>query len=584
MKRYAKALSMLLAIIMMVGLLPLSIIAEDIHTPVRYTVLLLDTEKNFTMSIDNVVIYEVETPIEIIKKAAKNFVDQIQMAGGKNYVAVVSYSSSAKTETGFTADAEALKSSIDKIGIGGQFANINAALEQADTLLSGVTTEGAEKNIVLFTQGVNGEGKYSSTGHYSKDDCAFIRNDNKIGVYEYSNVTYETAQELHEKYSIYTIGFFEKFSEVPENGMPLLNFAKRFSSDLQNKNFYDVDDEDDLPFVFEDVAGDIINPLNVALDYTYVNVVELNGSESYIEISVNATVTNKSNADSVDTKIRIDELNGLSFISDITQNEYVIGTLASKTAKKVTWKLKADIPEGEKKYQIKVVAGSNNSVAIEKYLTITIDGNARANDFPKSDRWAFEHGAVANYIIDYNSYTWLLAYYNDNTVKDNLRRTYVDMRSSTWGGSCHGMAISALLFKLNRLSPAYWNSVATSISDLSVDEARSLINYYQLMQSCPEQQNHFAQILNMSAVDRIALLEDLVSDSAVALGFNWTYKYKVDYVETNADGSKNEHKKGDSIPAGHTVIAYGVPENSASGWTVDGEVYHNRIHIYDVNC
>ena len=586
MKRLTKALSMFLAIIMVVGLMPLTILAEDIQKTTRYTVLLLDTEKSFTMTSNDVLIYEVDTPIDVIKEAAKNFVDQVQETNGTNYVAVVSYSSTAQTETGFTTDPDTLVNAIDKISMGGQWANINAALEQADALLSNVTTAGAEKNIVLFTQGINFEGKYSSEGHYSIDDCTWQRTDNKIYAYEYSNVTYETAQELHDKYSVYTIGLFQKFNEVPEEGKSLLNFAKRFSSDLQNKGFYDVEDVDDLPLVFEDVAGDIINPLEISLSYTDMFVFVLNGNESYIEISVNGTITNKSNAPAINTRIRIDEMPGLTFISD--QKEHIIGDLAPKDSVNVTWKLKAEIPEGEKQYQIKVVAGSNNSVAVEQYLTITVEGNVSVGDFPAEDRWSFEHGAmngnwngkVTPYWVSLQDRNWLFDFYTDNTVRDNLRTIYNECNQPTeeWGGSCYGMALSALLFKTNKLSPMYWNSSKTSIDELITDETGSMINYYYFMQYTPEHQNSITSTKRLSEVERIRSIIQTVSESAGLLGFSWAGKYITD-VDINGETIR----KGTIAPAGHAVIVYGTPETSSVGWLVDEKIFYNRIHIYDVN-
>lgn len=224
---------------------------------IRYTVLLLDTEQAFTMSHGGKVIYKVDTPLEIIKKAATRFVEQVRSASGTNYVAVVSYSSTIKVESDFTTDVDHLSATISDMKIGGNFADINSALKQADKLLSKVTDENAIKNIVLLTQGVAGEGEYSNYGKYSDDDCSWLRSDNEIYVYQYSNVAYDTASSIMNKYYVYSIGLFQRFDDVPAEGMNMLNFAKKFAYDIQNAGFYDVDDVDDLEFAFGEVADKI---------------------------------------------------------------------------------------------------------------------------------------------------------------------------------------------------------------------------------------------------------------------------------------------------------------------------------------
>ena len=276
-----KLLSLVLAALMLVGMLPLGVWAAGetpSHEPVRYTVLLLDTEREFTMTYNGEDIYTVKTPLEVIKEAAKRFVSQIQSASGTNYVAVVSYSASAKVNANFTTDMNSLNSAISGLTIGDQWANINAALLKADELLSGVTNPNATKNIVLFTQGIDSEGEYSSEGQYTQSDCSWKRTDNNIYHYQYSNVAYKTAHSLMDKYNMYSIGLFQQFDNVPQEGMALLNFAKRFSADLQNKGFYDVDDVDKLVFTFGNVAEDIAD---VNADCPIIVIPGIMGSRLY---------------------------------------------------------------------------------------------------------------------------------------------------------------------------------------------------------------------------------------------------------------------------------------------------------------
>ena len=223
----------------------------------RYTVLLVDTESSFTMTSGGETIYSVETPIETIRAAAKKFISQLQSAGGTNYVAVVSYDDNASIKSGFTTDSAVLNSAINNLYEGDFGANINDALQTADELLSAVNTAGAIKNVVLFTQGVNGYGSYTDNGPYDEDDCTWVRSDTNVYIYQYSNASYNTAQAMMDKYNLYSIGLFQSFDRVPEEGRSLLVFAKRFAQDLQNKGFYDVEDVDDLEFIFGEVAEDL---------------------------------------------------------------------------------------------------------------------------------------------------------------------------------------------------------------------------------------------------------------------------------------------------------------------------------------
>lgn len=289
-----RVLSILLIISLSIGMVPDIFLAENndnAEDTTRYTVLLLDVEKGFSMYSGDVEIYKVETPIETVRKAANKFIQQMETAKGTNYVAIVTYSSEAVVDMEFTEDTQQLKDSISNIETREGLANINDAFLKADTLLSEVKDENAIKNIVHFTQGVAGEGDYSLDGLYIKDDCSWYRPDNEIYLYQYANAAYNTAQILKEKYNLYAIGLFQSFESVPEGGKSLLNFAKRFSEDIQDSGFQDVDNVDELIFAFGEVAEDITQDtlkqlyINQHIEYVqseeYKNEI-ISGYESYL--------------------------------------------------------------------------------------------------------------------------------------------------------------------------------------------------------------------------------------------------------------------------------------------------------------
>lgn len=239
----------------------------------RYTVLLLDTEQAFTMASNGETIYEVATPLETIKLAAKRFVSEVQDANGTNYVAIVSYSDAAVINSSFTTNVDSLNSTINNLRLGGLFANISDAYDKAEDLLSQVNDEKAIKNVILFTQGVPGNGDYRASGRYTEADCSWVKSSNQVHIYEYANGAYAKAASMMERYNLYSIGLFQNFDSVPEAGQSLLDFARRFSSDLQNKGYQEVDDVDDLEFAFGEVADSITSQRG---NFKYAGVINEN--------------------------------------------------------------------------------------------------------------------------------------------------------------------------------------------------------------------------------------------------------------------------------------------------------------------
>ena len=183
------------------------------------------------------------TPLAAEKIAAKNFVRKVMAHSAQNQIAIVSFDSSARTLCGFTNN----ESYLDRI-IDGTYAygttNVNAALKTGDSLLAGANTTRTKKYIVLCSDGLPCEGDMSYSGPYN-------RNDITEDCYPYANAAYHTAQSLHSKYYIRTLGFFHDLWGQE------LTFGKRFMRDLQNKGFYLVDDPNNLNITFETVVDDI---------------------------------------------------------------------------------------------------------------------------------------------------------------------------------------------------------------------------------------------------------------------------------------------------------------------------------------
>jgi hypothetical protein len=202
----------------------------------RYSVLVLDVSGSMSGA-----------PITYTKQAAIKFCQQVLEAEGENYVAVVSFNTSATTVCNFSNDLNALTNSINALYYTGSTSQ-HAGLVLADSLLDNVSASGAIKNIVLMSDGLPETGADSFNGPYTSSDY--------YGYY-YANAAYEKAKELKTRYSIYSLGFFHSLSGS------YLSFGRRFMEDLQNAGYYEVINPDDLDFEFGKIADDILKKSGV---------------------------------------------------------------------------------------------------------------------------------------------------------------------------------------------------------------------------------------------------------------------------------------------------------------------------------
>lgn len=198
---------------------------------VRYTALVIDTSGSMS-----------GIPMARAKEATKKFVEQVLGAKGENYVAIIDFSTNAIVKNGFTNDLSALKSTVDSLYANGG-TNTNGGLESAERLLGEITVPNAIKNLVILSDGLPEAGAISADGYYTPDDHS--------RVYRYANVAYDTATRLKKEYFVYSLGFFH--SMYGKN----LEFGRRFMSDLQNAGYYDVVNVDDIDFVFDELANEI---------------------------------------------------------------------------------------------------------------------------------------------------------------------------------------------------------------------------------------------------------------------------------------------------------------------------------------
>lgn len=211
-----------------------SVVKATGNETTRYNVLILDASGSMKGKPDTAQ-----------KTAAKRFCSKVLSTNGKNYVAIVSMNSSAKTVCKFTNNYNNLAGYINSVVCGGD-TNFEKALATAGSLLDNTSINGSNviKNIILCSDGLPTTGKSVSSGRYVSADYRD---------YAYANAAYNTADVLKKKnYFIYALGFFH--SSTGNN----LKFGKRLMKDLASKDkYYIIQDANDLDDVFDDIADKI---------------------------------------------------------------------------------------------------------------------------------------------------------------------------------------------------------------------------------------------------------------------------------------------------------------------------------------
>ena len=232
----------------------------------RYTVLVLDTTGPYSISTGFYNSVTVGSPLENVKQAALKFVDEVLGAEGTNYVALVTCTSTARVEIGFTDDIRTISNAIRGIpegnsGSSSGFSNFNEALVLADSLLQNVEQTHMIRNILFFSGCLPAAGESADDGRYSASEYSYYQEyyvlATGIKVYAHANVVYTTAQRLKNAgYNIYTLSCFTNLDQQPES----FKFAKQVMYDIQNRGSYDAENPEDLIYEIGEAAKEIVKP------------------------------------------------------------------------------------------------------------------------------------------------------------------------------------------------------------------------------------------------------------------------------------------------------------------------------------
>ena len=230
---------------------------------IRYTVLVLDTSSTSRFSVNGVTIYEADTAIKYVKEAAKTFADNLAKDDAKNYIAVISYKSTASIVSDFTSNVESVKSKISNLSTSSNTRDISAGLKKANELLSEIEDENAIKNVVLCTTGMTNHGSYDYNGDYDENTVGsnWYRTSTGVYLYAYANAALTEANKVKENANLYVLGLFQTMNEMPEEGKDVVDLFRLTAKDIAGSEeyFYDIVDTDNISFKFGEVADDIID-------------------------------------------------------------------------------------------------------------------------------------------------------------------------------------------------------------------------------------------------------------------------------------------------------------------------------------
>ncbi|MCL2124960.1 MAG: VWA domain-containing protein [Oscillospiraceae bacterium] len=240
--------------------------ARSARDVTRYTVLILDTTGQYTITPDWFTTVTVGSPLDKVKEAACKFVEEVLSAEGINYVALVTCTDASQVVSDFTGDVRALTNTINNLpekysGSAAGFSNFNEALELADGLLQNANRPDTIRNILFFSGCLPAAGDHSDYGHYTDPAFSYYHSfyvmATGIMVYAHANVVYETAERLKSSgYNIYTLGCFTNLDQQPES----FRFAKQVMNDIQSRGFYDAESPEDLIYEIGEAAKEIIKP------------------------------------------------------------------------------------------------------------------------------------------------------------------------------------------------------------------------------------------------------------------------------------------------------------------------------------
>ena len=225
----------------------------------RYTVLLLDVCGSHRFTKGELTIYTASSAVSVTRAAAERFLTDMAAASGDNRVCVITYAKEARLLASFSSDMEGLKDKVGGISERDSDRNMTAALEMAKAELDKVNDPDAIKNVVICSTGMVNAGDSDLTYRYDSSTVGsnWYNTGTGIHLYKYANAAVRAADRIKESgITVYSIGLFQPFGEMPQEGLNIAEFFRITARDLASdeNSFFDVDDPGELSFTFGTVA------------------------------------------------------------------------------------------------------------------------------------------------------------------------------------------------------------------------------------------------------------------------------------------------------------------------------------------
>lgn len=206
----------------------------------RYTVIVIENATEITYSSGDKVIYTTPEILDSTKAAALQFADSLFQQGVDDYVAVVYYDQSgAHVVSGFVSDLNVVKKSINSIKRNYGF-NMEAGLLEAENLLHDIDCP--NKNVIVINTGCNDgdDSRYDYNGHYKSSVVGNSWEWTSTGIcsYAYANTAYDAAVSLKKCATVYSIGVFNIFEDMPSRGDDIVALQKMLARDIASDGEY----------------------------------------------------------------------------------------------------------------------------------------------------------------------------------------------------------------------------------------------------------------------------------------------------------------------------------------------------------
>ena len=260
MKMRWKVISAMVLCIISILWMSVPVFAKTPAADADYIILVLDISGTETFTVEGQVIYEADTAISDVKKAAGQFFDRLKNAPGEYDVAIVVYDDEARTVLDFTTDINQMKQAVNSLQTGGRDRSIAEGLAVAGLMLTELP-EDAKKSVILYTTGMTDCGSYNYEGHYDENTIgsSWVSSGTDVNLYAYANTAYDTASIVKEYGNLYAIGLFQTLEGMPADGQDIASFFRQTVEDLSSSHEYVFEAErpDQIADLFSAIAGRI---------------------------------------------------------------------------------------------------------------------------------------------------------------------------------------------------------------------------------------------------------------------------------------------------------------------------------------